>query len=66
MKIVVLVKQVPDTWSPRALDLVSGLLDRSASEQVPDEINERTAEVALQYKDANPATEVIALTMGQE
>jgi electron transfer flavoprotein beta subunit len=65
MKIVVLVKQVPDTWSPRALDLVSGLLDRSASEQVPDEINERTAEVALQYKDANPATEVIALTMGQ-
>lgn len=66
MKIVVLAKQVPDTWTHRGLDLESGLLDRSASEQVADEINERTAEVALQYRDSNPGTEVVVLTMGLE
>lgn len=64
MKIVVLAKQVPDTWSDRKLDMVSGLLDRSASEAVPDEINERTLEAALQYKDANSGTEIVALLMG--
>lgn len=64
MKIVVLAKQVPDTWTHRGLDLESGLLDRSASEQVADEINERAAEVALQYRDAHPGTEVVVLTMG--
>ena len=66
MKIVVLAKQVPDTWSHRALDMVTGLLDRSASEHVPDEINERTTEAALQYKDSAPAAEVIVLSMGSE
>jgi electron transfer flavoprotein beta subunit len=66
VKIVVLAKQVPDTWAHRSLDMVSGLLDRSSAEQVPDEINERTTEVALQYKDGNPDTTVVALTMGPE
>jgi electron transfer flavoprotein beta subunit len=64
VKIVVLAKQVPDTWSPRAMDMVTGLLDRSASAQVPDEINERTTEVALQYKDSTPDAEVVVLSMG--
>jgi electron transfer flavoprotein beta subunit len=64
VKIAVLAKQVPDTWSDRKLDLVTGQLDRSASEAVPDEINERAAEVALQFKDAHPETEIVALGMG--
>jgi electron transfer flavoprotein beta subunit len=66
MRIVVLAKQVPDTWSDRKIDLESGMLDRSASEPVPDEINERALESALQYKDAHPGTEVVVLTMGLE
>ncbi|MCQ9163738.1 electron transfer flavoprotein subunit beta/FixA family protein [Arthrobacter sp. STN4] len=66
MKIAVLAKQVPNTWSNRKLDLVTGHLDRSASEAVPDEINERAVEVALQFKDAHPDTEIVVLGMGPE
>lgn len=66
MKIVVLAKQVPDTWSDRKLDLETGLLDRAASEPVPDEINERALENALQYKDSQSDTEVVVVTMGPE
>lgn len=66
MKIVVLAKQVPDTWSDRKLDLETGMLDRAASEPVPDEISERTMEVALQFKDAHADTEVVAVCMGPE
>jgi len=63
MKIIVLVKQVPDTWGERTLNTATGQLDRAASDAVIDEIDERALEVALQYKDANDA-EVIALSMG--
>jgi electron transfer flavoprotein beta subunit len=66
MKIVVLTKQVPDTWSNRKLNLETGMLDRNASEPVPDEINERSLENALQYKDGNPDTEIVVLSMGPE
>lgn len=66
MKIVVLAKQVPDTWADRKLNLTTGMLERDASEPVPDEINERALENALQYKDANPATEIVVLSMGPE
>ncbi len=62
MKIVVLVKQVPDTWGDRTLTS-SGVLDRQASESVIDEIDERALEVALSYQDSNDA-EIVALTMG--
>jgi electron transfer flavoprotein beta subunit len=64
MKIIVLVKQVPDTWGDRVLDERTGLLDRGASDAVIDEIGERATEVALRVKDADKATEVVALTMG--
>jgi electron transfer flavoprotein beta subunit len=66
MRIVVLAKQVPDTWSDRKIDLETGLLDRAASEPVPDEINERALENALVYKDANKDAEIVVLTMGPE
>lgn len=66
MKIVVLAKQVPDTWSDRKINLETGMLERSASDPVADEINERAVEAALQYKDSAPDTEVVLLAMGPE
>ena len=39
MKIVVLLKEVPDTYTDRALNLETGLADRGASDPVVDEIN---------------------------
>ena len=64
MKIVVLVKQVPDTYGERRLDSSTGLLDRGASDAVIDEIDERALEVALSYKDGHKETEVVVLSMG--
>ncbi|WP_111719626.1 electron transfer flavoprotein subunit beta/FixA family protein [Homoserinimonas sp. OAct 916] len=66
MRIVVLVKQVPDTSDVRKLDLNTGLLDRDAGEPIVDEINERGLEAALRYKDDNKGTEVVVLSMGPE
>ncbi len=63
MKIVVLIKEVPDTWGERRLDLETGLTDRSASAPVLDEIDERAVEAALAHADAHPGTEVVVLTM---
>jgi electron transfer flavoprotein beta subunit len=63
MKIVVLIKEVPDTWGERRLDLETGLADRAASAAVLDEIDERAVEVALAHADAHPGTEVVVLTM---
>ena len=66
MKIVVLVKEVPDTYGERVLNSETGLADRGASETVIDEIGERAMEVALAHKDAHPDTELTVLTMGPE
>lgn len=64
MKIVVLMKQVPDTWGERKLDVSTGLSDRAATDTVIDEIGERALEVALTYRDANKGTEVVVVSMG--
>jgi electron transfer flavoprotein beta subunit len=66
MKIVVLVKAVPDTYGDRVLDLETGLADRDASERVLDEISERALEVALKQVDADAGTEVVVLSVGAE
>ncbi|WP_431804429.1 electron transfer flavoprotein subunit beta/FixA family protein [Microbacterium sp. bgisy203] len=66
MKIVVLVKEVPDTYGDRKLSLETGLADRGASERVLDEIGERALEVALSYADKNPGTEVAVVSMASE
>ncbi|MCZ9881047.1 electron transfer flavoprotein subunit beta/FixA family protein [Arthrobacter sp. B2a2-09] len=66
MKIVVLVKQVPDTAEERKLGLATGQLDRASTDNVVDEINERALEAALRIKDANKGTEVVAMTMGPD
>jgi electron transfer flavoprotein beta subunit len=65
MNIVVLVKQVPDTYSERKLNGSDGTLDRDATDAVLDEINERAVEAALQLKEAHDG-EVIVLTMGPD
>lgn len=66
MKIVVLVKEVPDTYGDRKLSLETGLADRGASERVLDEIGERALEVALKYADAHAGTEVVVVSMAPE
>jgi electron transfer flavoprotein beta subunit len=66
MNIVVLVKQVPDTYSERKLRDADGVLDRDATDAVLDEINERAVEEALQLKEANDGSEVTVLTMGPD
>jgi electron transfer flavoprotein beta subunit len=65
MNIVVLVKQVPDTYSERKLRS-DGTLDRDATDSVLDEINERAVEAALQLKEAHDGSEVTVLTMGPD
>ena len=66
MKIYVLVKEVPDTYGDRKLDLQTGLADRGAGEVVLDEITERALETALSYADKNAGTEVVVLSMAPE
>lgn len=66
MKIAVLLKEVPDTYGERILNLETGLADRTASEAVLDEIGERALEVALSYADSNQGTEITVITMGPE
>lgn len=66
MRIVVLIKEVPDTYGDRKLSLETGLAERAASERVMDEIGERALEVALSYADANAGTEVVVLSMAPE
>lgn len=63
MKILVLIKQVPDTWGDRHLDLSTGRADRATDDQVIDEVGERAVEAALVAKDTLGA-EVIVATMG--
>jgi electron transfer flavoprotein beta subunit len=63
MRIVVLVKEVPDTYGDRTLDLETGVADRDASDRVLDEIGERALEVALSHADAHEGTDVVVLSM---
>ncbi len=66
MRIVVLVKEVPDTYGDRKLSLETGLAERGVSERVLDEIGERALEVALSYADRNEGTEVVVVSMAPE
>ena len=63
MKIFVLVKEVPDTYGDRKLNLETGLAERGAGDLVLDEITERALEVALSHADKKEGTEVVALAM---
>ncbi|MCT2584973.1 electron transfer flavoprotein subunit beta/FixA family protein [Actinophytocola gossypii] len=63
--IVVLVKQVPDTYSERKLSEGDHTLDRDFADAVLDEINERAIEEALQIKEAHDG-EVTVLCVGPD
>lgn len=62
--IVVLVKQVPDTYSERKLKQDDFTLDRESADAVLDEINENAVEAALQLKEADASRNVIVLSVG--
>jgi electron transfer flavoprotein beta subunit len=65
--IVVLIKQVPDTWSERKLSDGDFTLDREAADAVLDEINERAVEEALLIKEKEGGeSTVTVLTAGPE
>lgn len=66
MRIVVLIKQVPDTYGDRRIDTETGLVDRGASDAVVDEIGERVVEAALTIQAAVPDTTVTVVTLGPE
>ena len=65
MNIVVLVKQVPDTWAERKLRDSDKTLDRASVDVVMNEIDEYAVEEALRIKEAQGG-EVTILTMGPE
>ncbi len=65
MNIVVLVKQVPDTWAERNLDASTKTLDRASVDVVMNEIDEYAVEEALRLKEAQ-AGEVTIVTMGPD
>lgn len=64
MKIVVCVKQVPDTWSEKRLDPADYTLDRAAAEGVIDELDTYAVEEALRIKESTGEATVVVLTMG--
>ncbi|GAB3119459.1 electron transfer flavoprotein subunit beta/FixA family protein [Glaciibacter psychrotolerans] len=66
MKLIVLVKEVPDTYGDRTLNPATGLAERAEGENVLDEICERALEVALGYADGNPDAEVVLLSLAPE
>ncbi|GHF81390.1 electron transfer flavoprotein beta subunit [Amycolatopsis bartoniae] len=64
-KIVVLVKQVPDTYSERKLSDSDHTLDRESADAVLDEINEKAVEEALKIKEAGEG-EVTVISVGPD
>lgn len=66
LRIAVLLKEVPDTFGERALNLTTGLVERAASGPVLDEICERAVELALTLAADHPASEVHAFAMAPE
>ena len=65
MNIVVLVKQVPDTWSERTLRPEDNTLDRDAADAVINEIDEFAIEEGLRQAEAHGG-EVTIVSMGPE
>src|SRR5882724_9675397 len=65
MKIVVLVKQVPDSGAERSLRSDDNTVDRASANNVINEMDEYAIEEALRIREAHGA-EVTLLTMGPE
>jgi electron transfer flavoprotein beta subunit len=65
MKIVVLVKYVPDATGERRF-AADGTLDRAGTDGLLSELDEYAVEQALQIADDNDDVEIVALTLGPE
>jgi electron transfer flavoprotein beta subunit len=65
MKILVLVKYVPDATSERKF-AADGTLDRASSDGLLSELDEYAVEQALQIAEERDDVEVVALTLGPE
>ncbi len=65
MNIVVLVKQVPDTWSERTLRAEDNTLDRDAADAVINELDDYAIEEGLRLQEAQGG-EVTIVSMGPE
>ena len=65
MKIVVLVKYVPDATGERAF-AADGTVDRAASDGLLSELDEYAVEQALRIADDHDDVEVVALTLGPD
>src|SRR4051794_24072985 len=65
MKIVVLVKQVPDSGAERSLRSDDNTVDRGSANNVINEMDEYAIEEALKLQEAHGG-EVVLLTMGPE
>jgi electron transfer flavoprotein beta subunit len=65
MNIVVLVKQVPDTWSERTLRPADNTLDRDAADAVINELDDYAIEEGLRLAEAHGG-EVTIMSMGPE
>ncbi len=63
MKVVVCVKQVPDTSGKVAVN-ANGTLDRASMATITNPDDLAAVECALQMKDANSDVEVVVVTMG--
>jgi electron transfer flavoprotein beta subunit len=63
MNVVVLVKQVPDTWSEKKLNPADYTLDRDAVDAVMNEMDEYAVEEALRLTEAHGG-EVTVVSMG--
>lgn len=65
MNIVVLVKQVPDTYAERDLNPTDNTLNRDTVDAVINEVDEQGIEAALRLKEANGGT-VVIMSMGPD
>jgi electron transfer flavoprotein beta subunit len=65
MNIVVLVKQVPDTWSERTLRAADNTLDRDAADAVINELDDYAIEEGLRQAEKHGG-EVTIVSMGPE
>jgi electron transfer flavoprotein beta subunit len=63
MKIVVCVKQVPDSWAEKTLSPADNTLDRASVDAVMNELDEYAVEEALRLQEAHGG-EVVVLSMG--
>src|SRR5688572_25730191 len=66
MKIVVLVKQVPDSGAERNLRAEDNTVDRASANNVINEMDEYALEEALRIQEATEGSTVTVLTMGPE